>query len=141
MEGDRRDKCPHSPSPQSHVLIPHEPREASGAEAVCKEMQTVGEDRRLLENGQSMLCPPSLPTVNRENPAPSTKLSANPGTMVNSPAKVAGIIYMVRWVPTILLLSRELRSRRACLMSIPAGTEGKGLQQAPLVPASYPMLY
>lgn len=112
LEGDRRDKCPHSPSPQSHVLLPHEPREASSAEAVCKEMQTVSEDRRLLENGQSMLCLPSLPIVNRENPVPSTKLSANPGTMVNSPAKVAGIIYMVQWVPTIFLLSRELRSRR-----------------------------
>lgn len=70
----------------------------AGAQAVCKEMQTVGEDRRLLENDQTMLCLPSIPTVNWENPAPSTELSAHPGTMLSSPAKVAGIIFMVQWV-------------------------------------------
>lgn len=72
--------------------------ELAGAEALCKEMQTVGEDRRLLENDQSMLRLPSIPIVNWENPAPSTKLAAHPGSMLSPPAKVAGIIFMVQWV-------------------------------------------
>lgn len=74
-------------------------KKLAGAEAACKDVQTVGEDRQLLKNGRSTPSPPSIPTVSRENPAPSTKLS-DPGTRSRSPAKVAGIICWVKWVTT-----------------------------------------